>query len=151
MSRRDRINNEKVITFFYPAARSNGTHQSGVFDLQQGGSGEGPGRELPTNILFMVMIGSWGGGATIVPTILTGDTSTVTAYATVAAMSQAEGARPTYIWQITDLQRYIQLQLVLSGNTTLAAVGTANRSRREPAIQDALSKAVTYSRSPATG
>ena len=116
--RRDRIANEKIVTFFVPATRTVGTHNSGVIDLRQGGSGEGPGREIPTNILIVVTIGSWGAGATITPSILTGDlAAAVTAYATVAALSQAEGAPPTFIFEVSDLQRYFQMRLVLTGTT----------------------------------
>ena len=148
---RDRIANEKIIDFFVPLSRTNGTHQSGVFDLRQGPSGEGPGREIPTNILFMLQIGAlFGTGATIVCTVYTGDTAAgVTLYGTVAGMSQAEGQN-LYLFEVSDLQRYIEVYMVLSGNTLCNMLGSANRSRREPVLQLGTEKAVTYAKSPAT-
>lgn len=150
--RRDRIANEKVIDFFVPLSRTAGTHQSGVFDLRQGGSGEGPGREIPTNIMFMLQIGAgFGVGATIVATVFTGDAAAaLTLYATVAGISQAEG-QDLYLWEVRDLQRYMELYLVLSGTTLCNVLGSANRSRREPVIQLGTEKAVTYNKNPATG
>ena len=149
--RRDRIANEKIIDFFTPASRAAGSVLSGVFDLRQGGSGEGPGREIATNIMFMCQISTWGAGATVVATVLTGDTdAAVTNYCTVAGMSQAE-TQDLYLWEVRDLQRYIQLLMVLSGTTLFNVLGSANRSRREPVIQLGDEKAVTYLRTPATG
>jgi len=149
--KRDRISNEKVIDFFVPASRSVGIHQSGVFDLRQGGTGEGPGREIPTNIMFGLQIGAIGAGGTIVATVYTGDTgAALTLYATIAQMSQAEG-EDLYLWEIRDLQRYIELYITLSGTTLFNVLANANRSRREPVIQLGLEKAATYNKSPATG
>ena len=149
--RRDRIANEKVIDFFVPLSRSLGIHQSGVFDLRQGGTGEGPGREIPTNIMFALQIGAIGAGGTIVATVYTGDTAAaLTLYATIAQMSQAEG-EDLYLWEIRDLQRYIELYLILSGTTLCNVLGSANRSRREPVIQLGTEKVVTYLKNPATG
>ena len=149
--RRDRIANEKVIDFFVPLSRTVGIHQSGVFDLRQGNAGEGPGREIPTNIMFMLQVGAIGVGGTVVPTVYTGDIDTaLTLYATIAVMSQAEG-QDLYLWEIRDLQRYIELYLTLSGTTLCNCLGSANRSRREPVIQLGTEKAVTYNKNPATG
>jgi len=149
--RRDRIANEKIIDFFVPASRTVGTHTSGVFDLRQGGSGEGPGREIIENMMLMITVGAtWGGTNTITITVNTGDTSTVTAYATIAAMSAAE-SQDLYLAELKSLQRYIQLSVVLTGTTLFSILGSGNRSRREPVIQLGTEKTVTYSRTPATG
>jgi len=149
--RRDRISNEKIIQFYVPKLRTVGTFASGVYDLRQGGSGEGPGREVPTNCMLILGFGAGGDGNTVTITVSTGDNSTTTSFVTVGAMTK--GTSDLWLAEFRDLQRYISLSAVVAGGSThFYIVGSFNRSRREPVIQrDALEAAVTYNKSPATG
>ena len=155
--RRDRIANEKIIDFFVPAIRTAGISQSGVVDLRAGipvvgAAGGGAGREVHTNILLQLQIGSpWALTNTLIVRVFTGDTAVaLTLFATSAACLGTEG-EDLYLFEIRDLQRYMRVDLVLTGHSCLCnMMGNAERSRREPVYQLGTEKCMTVNKNPAS-
>lgn len=155
--RRDRIANEKIIDFMVPAIYPIGANPSAIVDLRNapavvGAPGGGVGREIHTNLLFVLSIGAHeavaGWGFTL--EIFTGDVvTTMTSYAITVGVAQL-GADDLYLIEIRDLQRYIQTQLTVTGHTLLCClIGNAERSRREPVFQLGTELGVTYNKNPA--
>lgn len=152
--KRDRIANEKVIDFFPPQAMTAGAaHNSDIFDTMRESISQNA-RENHTNILIVISIMSgWSdtGTLTIAMQHHTGPQgANMITYATLDLMGGMEN-EDLFLAEIKDFNRYVRLVATpASANVTLCAIGTANRSRREPVVQVGTKKDVTYNSSPIT-
>ena len=156
--RRDRIANERIIQFIAPDVVANGASNSAEYDLRAGPAGAVfNGREMPTNVMFIVGFGTEADGETLDIIVHTGDVSgALTSYATLGTMTHA-GVAALWLAEVSDLQRYIQIYCTVDaggGNGTELehfVIGSFNRARREPIFQAGTEVAVTYNKNPATG
>jgi hypothetical protein len=152
--RRDRISNEKVIDFFAPAAQGSGiAYFSTIFDTQRLCTGQN-NREACTNIMIIISIASgWSAGGLLDCRLQCSASSLASSMFDYAIISQMGGAESEdlYLAEVKDFNRYIRLVTTpLVANVTLCAIGTANRSRREPVCQEGREKAVRYAANPTT-
>ena len=154
--RRDRIANERIIQFIAPDVVANGASNSAEYDLRAGPAGAFfSGREMPTNVMFIVGFGTQNVDVTLDIIVHTGDVSgALTSYATLGTMTQP-GTAALWLAEVSDLQRYIQIYCTIAAGQSAAlehfVIGSFNRARREPIFQAGTEVAVTYNKNPATG
>ncbi|GAG08251.1 unnamed protein product, partial [marine sediment metagenome] len=120
-SRRDRIANEKVVDFFVPQTLAIGTHLCNAVDVRAGmpvvgAPSGGAGREIHTNVLFALSIAAgWAAAGTLDFQVWTGDTAATCALYATGAQALATELEDLYLYELRDLQRWVQLGLVVAG------------------------------------